>query len=250
MRMIRKAAACDGCVGDGRLWLPVRRYRRLLATASRPRTDQATEEPGRARRMGQFCPVGRFPDMPGLTAYIHSLGLEGRNLHFARPMDLRGSGRFTAARGSRCPPVRRMGLRSAEVRLVLLHGSGQGGRLWQTFQEPYQKMGGILTGLDRDIVLNMCQYGKADVWKWGRQVGGNSWRTTGDLGVAPGDSLPGFYSIGFANAALNEDAGPGGWNDPDYILIGTVGDATKSSSRPENCAHHTTSNTAICRCGR
>lgn len=44
----------------------------------------------------------------------------------------------------------------------------------------------------------------------------------------PGSSssaLPGFYSVGFANAALDAYAGPGGWNDPDYILIGTVGDA-------------------------
>jgi alpha-galactosidase len=67
-----------------------------------------------------------------------------------------------------------------------------------------------------------------DVWKWGRQVGGTSWRTTGDLGLAKGDLLPGFYHVGFANAALDAYAGPGGWNDPDYILIGTVGDAHRS----------------------
>ena len=40
--------------------------------------------------------------------------------------------------------------------------------------------------------------------------------------------LPGFYHVGFANAALDAYAGPGGWNDPDYILIGTVGDAHHS----------------------
>jgi alpha-galactosidase len=89
-------------------------------------------------------------------------------------------------------------------------------------------MSSSLVKQDRDIVLNMCQYGMGDVWKWGRQVGGMSWRTTGDLGVAKGSTLPGFYTVGLANAALDAYAGPGGWNDPDYILIGTVGDANHS----------------------
>jgi alpha-galactosidase len=61
------------------------------------------------------------------------------------------------------------------------------------------------------------------VWKWGRDVGGNSWRTTGDLGAVRNASLPGFYKIGLTNALTSQYAGPGGWNDPDYILIGTIG---------------------------
>ena len=96
------------------------------------------------------------------------------------------------------------------------------------------KMGRIVENLDRDVVLNMCQYGMGDVWKWGRQAGGNSWRTTGDLGMEPNSSLPGFYSIGFRNAALDKYASPGGWNDPDYILIGTVGDANNWKSPPQH----------------
>ena len=93
-------------------------------------------------------------------------------------------------------------------------------------------MSAFLRRQNRDIVLNMCQYGMGDVWKWGREVGGNSWRTTGDLGVVKGNELPGFYEVGFANAAHDSFAGPGGWNDPDYILIGTIGDATNSSRPP------------------
>jgi alpha-galactosidase len=92
-------------------------------------------------------------------------------------------------------------------------------------EKPYILMGGLVKDLHRDVVLNMCQYGMGDVWNWGRSAGGNSWRTTDDVGVAPGDTLPGFYKVGFANAAHSENAGPGGWNDPDYILIGTVGNA-------------------------
>jgi len=100
----------------------------------------------------------------------------------------------------------------------------------EDLEQPYIKMGGILRSLNRDVIFNMCQYGRGDVWKWGRQAGGNSWRTTGDVGVMRGDALPGFYEAGFANATLSAYAGPGGWNDPDYILIGTVGDARNTAA--------------------
>jgi alpha-galactosidase len=78
------------------------------------------------------------------------------------------------------------------------------------------------------MVLNLCQYGMGDVWTWAADSGGNSWRTTGDLGMEKGSRLPGFYSIAFANASHSSYAGPGHWNDPDYLLIGTVGNALKS----------------------
>jgi alpha-galactosidase len=92
-------------------------------------------------------------------------------------------------------------------------------------KRPYQQMGNILKQLDRDILLNLCQYGMSDVWKWGGEVGGHCWRTTGDLGLAGGADLPGFYQIGFSNARHFQYAKPGQWNDPDYILIGWVGNA-------------------------
>ena len=86
-------------------------------------------------------------------------------------------------------------------------------------------MGDILKSLDRDIVLNLCQYGMSDVWTWGGEVGGHCWRTTGDLGLERDTQLPGFYHIGLRNADHWQYAKPGEWNDPDYILIGWVGDA-------------------------
>jgi alpha-galactosidase len=73
----------------------------------------------------------------------------------------------------------------------------------------------------------------SDVWKWGGEVGGQSWRTTGDLGLAKGDRLPGFYHIGLRNAQLSEYAGPGRWNDPDYLIIGVAGDARNKDAPPK-----------------
>jgi alpha-galactosidase len=92
-------------------------------------------------------------------------------------------------------------------------------------KKPYQLIAAVLKKQDRDIVLNLCQYGMGDVWKWGGEVG-QCWRTTGDLGATPGKGgLPGFYVIGFSNAEHWKYAKPGCWNDPDYVLIGYVGDA-------------------------
>ena len=94
------------------------------------------------------------------------------------------------------------------------------------------------SGLDRDIVFNLCQYGMGDVWKWGGEVGGHCWRTTGDLGLAKDTRLPGFYSIAFKNMAHSEYAEPGNWNDPDYILIGYIGNARRQRRSAETRRPH------------
>ena len=73
---------------------------------------------------------------------------------------------------------------------------------------------------DRDIVLNLCQYGMGKVWEWGAEVG-QSWRTTGDLGM-PGNLSASMYGIGFGQNGIEKWAGPGHWNDPDYVLIGWI----------------------------
>ena len=173
---------------------------------------------------GNILTNRNFPNMTALTAYIHALGLKTGIYSSPGPVTC---GDFEASYGHEDADARQISRWGFDL---LKYDMCSYENLMKTksvaaYQEPYRKMGSILAGLDRDVVLNMCQYGKGDVWKWGREVGGSSWRTTGDVGVEPGSSLPGFYSVGLANAALDAYAGPGGWNDPDYILIGTVGDA-------------------------
>ncbi|MCX7424323.1 MAG: putative Ig domain-containing protein [Planctomycetia bacterium] len=90
-------------------------------------------------------------------------------------------------------------------------------------QKPYLLMAGILKRSERDIVLNLCQYGMGNVWEWGGEVGGQCWRTTGDLGAEKDTRLPGFYTIALSNARHWKYPKPGQWNDPDYILIGWIG---------------------------
>ena len=90
-------------------------------------------------------------------------------------------------------------------------------------QAPYRLMGGILKGLDRDVMLNLCQYGMGNVAEWGRAVGGQSWRTTADLGVPRDGSMwKSVEGVGFWQAGLEKWAGPGGWNDPDNLNLGYI----------------------------
>jgi alpha-galactosidase len=185
--------------------------------------DPALKGPARDV-LGNIQPNDRFPDMRALTSYIHSLGLKAGIYTSPGPLTC---ARFEGSYGHEDADAHQF----AEWGFDLLkydwcsYGGVAKGKSLEDLEQPYIKMGGILKSQNRDIIFNMCQYGRGDVWKWGRQVGGNSWRTTGDVGVMHGAALPGFYQAGFANAALSAYSGPGGWNDPDYILIGTVGDA-------------------------
>jgi alpha-galactosidase len=95
-------------------------------------------------------------------------------------------------------------------------------------EKPYTKMGKALKSTSRDIVYSMCQYGMGDVWKWGKDVGGNLWRTTGDIF----DSYPQMAGIGFSHSDRAQYAGPGHWNDPDMLVVGKLG--WGESVRPTN----------------
>jgi len=86
----------------------------------------------------------------------------------------------------------------------------------QMMHDAYIKMRRALDHTGRPIILSLCQYGQDDVWKWGASVGGNLWRTTGDIN----DTYDRMATIGFGQAGLAPYAGPGHWNDPDMLEVG------------------------------
>jgi alpha-galactosidase len=89
--------------------------------------------------------------------------------------------------------------------------------------KPYQVMRAALDKAPRDILFSLCQYGMGNVWEWGAQVGGNCWRTTGDIS----DTWSSMSGIGFGQAGHEKFAGPGHWNDPDMLVVGYVGWSAK-----------------------
>ena len=89
-----------------------------------------------------------------------------------------------------------------------------------SFVRPYLLMERCLRQQPRDIFYSLCQYGMAEVWKWGHAVDANSWRTTGDIT----DTWESLYEIGFGlQPDLYPYAQPGHWNDPDMLIVGKVG---------------------------
>ena len=83
-------------------------------------------------------------------------------------------------------------------------------------QAAYKKMHDALARAGRPIVYSLCQYGLESVWQWGASVGGNLWRTTGDIS----DRYDRMSVIGFDQNGLEKYAGPGRWNDPDMLEVG------------------------------
>ena len=86
-------------------------------------------------------------------------------------------------------------------------------------QKPYRIMQEALASQPRDIVYSLCQYGMGDVWTWGAEVGGNFWRTSGDLT----DVWSNMAAVGFRQAGREKWTRPGHWGDPDMLVVGKVG---------------------------
>jgi alpha-galactosidase len=64
------------------------------------------------------------------------------------------------------------------------------------------------------IVFSMCEWGVQDPATWAPSVG-NSWRTTGDINP----SWNSWTKILDGNDKWWQQAGPGGWNDPDMLEV-------------------------------
>ncbi|MGD0583585.1 MAG: putative Ig domain-containing protein [Bacteroidales bacterium] len=164
----------------------------------------------------------RFPDMKALAGYIHSKGLKAGLYTSPGPFTCAGHiGSF----GHEEKDAERF----AEWGYDFLkydwcsYNNGLRNDSLSALQKPYILMSGFLKKQNRDIVLNLCQYGMGEVWKWGKSAGGNSWRTADDLGGSFEGIAAAVFRDGFdvySKNNLHLYGGPGGWNDPDYLLLG------------------------------
>ncbi|HRB80360.1 MAG TPA: glycoside hydrolase family 27 protein, partial [Niabella sp.] len=87
----------------------------------------------------------------------------------------------------------------------------------------------------REITFGICEWGDRSPWLWAHKAGGQLWRTTADVRdkwkslkapSKPEDlhgSGAGILDILNINGGLHSYAGPGGWNDPDMLVVGLYG---------------------------
>jgi alpha-galactosidase len=96
----------------------------------------------------------------------------------------------------------------------------------QDAQAAYALIRNALNATGRPIVLSICEWGTAKPWLWGEKVGGNLWRTTGDISdiwQGKDKHRRGVVDILDLQDGLESYAGPGHWNDPDMLEVGNGG---------------------------
>jgi alpha-galactosidase len=154
----------------------------------------------------------KFPDMKALADYVHGKGLKLGIYSSPGPNTCAG---YEGSYGHEEQDARTY----AAWGIDYLKYDWCGARTLYTDEEMpalYQIMGDALLKTKRPIIYSLCQYGRLDVWKWGADVGGNLWRTTGDIR----DAWDSMSRIGFGQNELSQWAKPGHWNDPDMLEVG------------------------------
>ncbi len=167
---------------------------------------------------GEILTNEKFPDMKELADYVHSNGLK---LGIYSSPGLWTCGDYQGSYGHERQDAETYAAWGIDYLKYdwCSYTTKAGGLSLDDFKRPYIVMGNHLAEIDRDIVLSICQYGMRGVWRWGEEVGGNLWRTTGDIR----DNWKSMSRIGFGQSGLEDYAGPGHWNDPDMLVVGRVG---------------------------
>ncbi len=163
-----------------------------------------------------------FPDMKALGDYIHSRGLKFGLYTGPGPKTCGGA---EASYGHEAQDAKMFASWGVDYlkydlcsfrEIMQRESGGDVSKSDEIMRAAYKEMHQDLLQTGRPIVFSLCQYGYAKVWEWGAQVGGNLWRTSGDIG----DNYDRVTELGFGEAGLAPYAGPGHWNDPDILEVG------------------------------
>ena len=173
---------------------------------------------GRRNKNGKMIPSANFPSMPGLVKQLHDMGLKVGIYSSPGPLTC---GNFPGSMNYEHNDVQTWV--NWDIDYLKYDWCSYGGAVSVKGQEdlkhPYSKVSRLLSASKRDIVLSLCQYGIGDVWKWGKDAGGQLWRTGGDIT----DTWRSIEELGFQNKDKAPFAGPGGWNDMDMLVVGSLG---------------------------
>ena len=161
---------------------------------------------------GNLATNHKFPDMKALADYVHSKGLK---LGIYSGPGPRTCALYPASYGHEEQDAKMYAAWGIDY---LKYDWCSAATIYKDdkLQPVYQKMGEALEATGRPIVYSLCEYGRGEVEKWGPDVGGNLWRTTGDI-RDEWSSMMGNIEEQVKTAPY---AGPGHWNDPDMLEIG------------------------------
>jgi alpha-galactosidase len=177
----------------------------------------------------------KFPDMKALADYVHSKGLKIGIYSGPGPKTCAG---YAASLGHEEQDAKmyaewgidylKYDMCSFIPAVMMKQAPNDKAAQMRIMHGAYDTMGKALKATGRPIVYSFCQYGWDAVWEWAPALGGNLWRTTGD--ISP--HWDRIYTLLEQQAGLEKYAGPGHWNDPDMLEVGNG-----KLSLDENRAH-------------
>ena len=168
---------------------------------------------------GEILPNKKFPDMKALADYVHGLGLKIGIYSSPGTLTCGGYAASYQHEEQDAATYAKWGIDYLKYDWCSYGEIAPAKPSLDEYKKPYLVMRDALRKNNRDIVFSMCQYGMGDVWKWGAEVGGNSWRTTGDIT----DTWGSLSGIGFSQDKCSPYTQPGHFNDPDMLVVGKVG---------------------------
>jgi alpha-galactosidase len=177
---------------------------------------------GERDAQGIIHPNRKFPDMKALADYVHSKGLKLGIYSSPGPKTCAGYEGSYGHEEQDAATYASWGVDYLKYDLcgyreiMDKESGGDPAKAYGMMRAAYEKMHQALLKTGRPVVFSLCQYGWDAVWEWGPKVGGNLWRTTGDIS----DNYDRMSVIGFSQAGLARFAGPGHWNDPDMLEVG------------------------------
>ena len=146
---------------------------------------------------GNIQANSKFPDMKALADFVHSKGLK---LGIYSSPGPKTCAKFEGSYGHELQDARTYaawGIDYLKYDLCGLRDQMKAAptpeAAHQIMVDAYKKMHDALRSTGRPIVYSLCQYGNDAVWEWGASVGGNLWRTTGDIS----DKYASMADIGF-----------------------------------------------------
>jgi alpha-galactosidase len=182
---------------------------------------------------GEILPNGKFPDMKGMTDYIHEKGLKagiystpgkltcqrwaGSYGHERADADTYAKWGFDLLKYDLCT-----GAKPLDDLKKMVPGFDN-----RDFWKP---MADYLMVQDHDILYNLCQYGMDYPWTWAPSIGIQSWRTGGDLNHNVKEYFEQALRI---TGELRKYSKPGQWNDPDFMYIHRIKDVQRMNEPSE-----------------
>jgi alpha-galactosidase len=177
----------------------------------------------------------KFPDMKALADYVHSKGLKIGIYSGPGPKTCAGYEGSLGHEEQDAKLYASWGIDYLKYDLCSFHEAvmekqapNDKAAQMRLMFAAYDKMAKALKATGRPIVLSLCQYGWDAPWEWAPALGGNLWRTTGDINP----HWDRIYAILSQQEGLEKYAGPGHWNDPDMLEVGNG-----KLSLAENRAH-------------